>query len=461
MFKSFAPPMRALTHTLLLMSLLCVCAAQGQAQQTTGSEAQPTRTGAAPASLAPAARIEVFEEVWTSIDEKYYDPSFNGVEWKAVRTRYRPRIDAVKSDEEFYRVLNQMAGELHDSHTRVRSPRQRMERKKRLATTAGVIVYEIEGTPVIFDVTPDTDAARAGVEPGMVVRTIGGRPIAQALAKARQEVGASSSERATRILSYLRLIAGEPDTPLALGLVRADGTPWEVTLMRRTVSAEPQFTARLLPSGYAYIRFNRFRSPVGKQVKEALGKFKDAPGLILDLRANGGGDGEEGMRIAGYFWNEKVPVARIVTRTGKPPSALFGLVSLPKVFEAGRSGGQLYSGPIVILINEGTGSTSELITGALQEHGRARVVGTQSCGCVLGVLEHRELKGGGELSISELSFVTAKGRTLEGQGVMPDIPLKITLADFRRRQDTGLAEAEKVLSQMQETAGRRSSPEKQ
>ncbi|HLL70307.1 MAG TPA: S41 family peptidase [Pyrinomonadaceae bacterium] len=455
MFKLFVPPTRALRHTLLLMSLsLCVCAAAGQAQQTTDRVAQPTRKADAPSTLSRAARIEIFEEVWSTIDEKYYDPSFNGVAWKDVRERYRPRVEGVESDEEFYRVLNQMTGELRDSHTRVRSPRQRAERKKRVATSAGVIVYEIEGTPVVFDVTPDSDAARAGVEAGMVVRTVGGRPVTQALAEARREVGTSSSERASRILSYLKLIAGEPNTPLALGLVRADGTPLEVSLMRRTISAEPQFTARLLPSGYAYIRFTRFRSPVGKQVKEALEKFKDAPGLVLDLRANGGGDGEEGMRIAGYFLNEKTPVARIVTRTGKPPSALFGLVSLPKVFEAGRTGGQLYSGPVVILVNEGTGSTSELITGALQEHGRARVVGTQSCGCVLGVLDHRELKGGGELSVSEVSFVTAKGRTLEGLGVVPDTPLKLTLADFRRRQDTGLAEAEKVLKQMQETAAR-------
>lgn len=445
MSQTFITATRALTHTLLLLvSLSCVCAAQGQTQ--------PARKEDAPATLTPAARLEIFEEVWTTIDAKYYDPSFNGVEWKSVRQRYRPRIDAARSDEEFYRVLNQMAGELHDAHTRVRSPRQRVERKKRLATSAGVIVYEVEDTPVVFDVTPDSDAARAGVEQGMVVRTVGGRPVAEALAEARREVGSSSSERATRILSYLRLIAGEPNTTLSLGLVRADGTTFEVALTRRTISAEPQFTARLLPSGYAYIRFNRFRSPVGKQVKEALQKFKDAPGLVLDLRANGGGDGEEGMRVAGYFLNEKTPVARLVTRTGKPPSMLFGLVSFPKVFEAGRAGGQLYSGPVVILVNEGTGSTSELITGALQEHGRARVVGTQSCGCVLGVLDHRELKGGGELSISEVSFVTSKGRTLEGQGVMPDTMHKLTLSNFRRRHDSALAEAEKVLKQMQETA---------
>jgi carboxyl-terminal processing protease len=399
-------------------------------------------------SLTAKERIEVFEEVWGTINEKYYDPAFNGVDWNAVRGRFRPRVDAVSSDEEFYRLLNQMTGELRDAHTRTRSPRQNQDRKNQQATSAGVLVYEVEGTPAIFDVTPDSDAARAGIVPGMIVRTVNGQPIAAALAAAREEVGASSTERASRILSYSRLIAGEPGTPLKLGLTRADGTALEVTLMRRTISAVPQFTARLLASGYAYIRFNRFRPPVAKQVKEALQKFKDAPGLILDLRSNTGGDGREGMKVAGYFFNEKVPMATIVTRTGKPPSALFGLVSLPKVFEAGEKGSQVYFNPVVILINEATGSTSELVAGGMQENGRAQIVGTQSCGCVLGVLQHRELKGGGELAISEVAFVTLLGRKLEGNGVEPDRKVSITLTDLQRQRDTALEEAEKHLNNL-------------
>jgi carboxyl-terminal processing protease len=167
----------------------------------------------------------------------------------------------------------------------------------------------------------------------------------EAIAEARREVGASSSERAERLLSYLRLISGEPDSALRLGLTRADGTPLEVELTRRTISDAPQLTARLLPSCYAYVRFNRSRPPVAKLLKEALAKLRDAPGLILDLRSNGGGDAREGLKVAGYFFDEKVSVARVVTRTGKPPSALFDLVSLPKEFQSGERGGRLYSSP--------------------------------------------------------------------------------------------------------------------
>jgi carboxyl-terminal processing protease len=399
-------------------------------------------------SLSPKDRLQVFEEVWGTINEKYYDPALHGVDWKAVHDRYRPRVDSLANDEEFYALLNQMTAELRDAHTRVRSPRQNQERKKQQATTAGVIVYEVEGTPVVFDVNPDSEAARAGVLPGMVVRTVNDQPIPQAIAKAREEIVASSTERAMRILSYALLISGEPGTSLKLGLTRADGTPFAVTLMRQTISAAPRFNARLLPSGYAYIRFNRFRPPVAKQLKEALEQFKDAPGLILDLRTNSGGDSEEGMRVAGYFFNEKVALASLVTRTGKAPSALFGLVSFPKVLEAGEKSKQLYANPMVVLINEGTGSTSEVVVSGVQEQGRAYIVGTQSCGCVLGVMKHRDLKGGGELSVSEVGFVTPKGRTLEGNGVTPDRTVGLTLSDLQSKRDAALEEAEKYLNEL-------------
>lgn len=426
-------------------ALAFACPVAVKAQSTPRAAEAAAASRASSNSLSPKERVEVFEEVWKTINEKYYDPSFNGVDWKAVRERYRPRVDALSGDEEFYELLNRMAGELRDAHTRVRSPLQNRNRKNQQATSAGVVVYEVEGAAVVFDVTPDSDAARAGVTAGMVVRTVDGKPVEEAIADARREVGASSSERAERVLTYLRLVAGEPDSTLRLGLTRADGTPFEVAPARRTVSAAPQLTARLLPSGFAYVRFNRFRAPVAKQLKEALSKLKDAPGLILDLRSNGGGDGREGMRVAGYFFDEKVAVARIVTRTGKPPSALFGLVSFPKEFQAGERGGRLYSNPVVVLVDEGTGSTAELIANALREQGRAYVVGARSCGCVLGVLDHRELKGGGELAVSEIAFVTPKGRKLEGEGVEPDKSVAFTLRDMRAGRDAALEEAEAYL----------------
>ena len=124
-----------------------------------------------------------------------------------------------------------------------------------------------------------------------------------------------------------------------------------------------------------------------------------------------------------------------------------------EVFEkAGEKGGRLYSNPVVLLVNEGTGSTSELIVNALQERGRAYVVGARSCGCVLGVLEHRELKGGGGLDVSELGFVTPKGRRLEGEGVSPDKAVTVTLGDIQGGRDLALEAAEDYLKSLRGAA---------
>jgi carboxyl-terminal processing protease len=407
-------------------------------------------------SLSKKNRLDLFDHVWQVVNRDYYDPSFNGVDWKAVRQRYRPRVEAATSDSDFYLTLREMVGELHDAHTRLFSPGERERHRKREAVSAGVHVYEVGGEIVVVSVEPGSGAARAGVTEGMVVRTIDGQPIADRVAEVRAEVGSSSSERATALLTYGRLLMGEPDSILRLGLVRTDGSRLEVALARRLVSDAPRLDARVLPSGLGYIRFNRFIPPVAGEIKQVLERFRNAPGLIIDLRGNGGGDVAQTARIAGYFFARKTTIARTVTRAGKSPAFFMGLAHVPNEFTAGPrdgTGGEIYGGPVALLVNEGTGSGAELFSAALQENSRATVVGRQTCGCVLGILHQRKLKGGGELDVSEVGFTTAHRRRLEGIGVIPNQPVPLTLADLRARRDAALEAAEKVLRRAGARAG--------
>jgi len=408
------------------------------------------------ASLSKKNRLDLFAKVWQIVNRDYYDASFNGVEWKAVLARYRPRVEAATSDDEFYLILREMVGELHDAHTRFFSPGERERHRKRETVSAGVHVYEVEREIVVAGVDPGSEASRAGVADGMVVRTIDGKPAADRVAEVRAEVGTSSSERATALLTYGRLLLGGPDSILRLGLVRTDGSRLDVALPRRLVSDAPKVDARLLPSGLGYIRFNRFIPPVAGEIRQALERLRNAPGLIIDLRGNGGGDLAETARIAGYFFARKTPIARIVTRTGKPPAFFMGLAHVPKQFSAvppGGTSGKIYSGPVAVVVNEGTGSGAELFSAALQENSRATVVGRQTCGCVLGILHQRKLKGGGELDVSEVGFTTARGRRLEGLGVTPEQPVPLTLADLRARRDAALDVAERLLRRAAAKAG--------
>jgi carboxyl-terminal processing protease len=106
---------------------------------------------------------------------------------------------------------------------------------------------------------------------------------------------------------------------------------------------------------------------------------------------------------------------------------------------------RVYNGPLAVLINESSGSASEMFSGVLQENGRAVVIGRQSCGCLLGIAKYREVEGGGELAISELGYISPKGKRLEGNGVLPDEQVALKIADLQRHRDATVQEAEQQL----------------
>jgi carboxyl-terminal processing protease len=115
-----------------------------------------------------------------------------------------------------------------------------------------------------------------------------------------------------------------------------------------------------------------------------------------------------------------------------------------------KTGGNLvrtYEKPVVVLINEGTASTAELIANAFQEQKRAPIFGVQSCGCVLGILAPRPLIGGGELTVSDFGFITPKNKKLEGSGVLPDRIVPPQIEDLRENRDETLRQAEKYLAE--------------
>ena len=176
---------------------------------------------AATTELTPKDRLAAFDEVWKTIRDHYYDPSFNGVDWNAVRDRYRPRAEAAQNDADLYTALKEMTRELHDAHTSFLTPDEWERRQKKQATTIGLGMAEVEGTLVVSGVMPDSDAATSGVEAGMAITAIDGAPIAERLQAAAREVEPSSSDCATRHAVLGRLLAGDAGQPLRLTLRRA------------------------------------------------------------------------------------------------------------------------------------------------------------------------------------------------------------------------------------------------
>jgi len=409
---------------------------------TSTTIASPPRESAA---LSQQDRIDVFEKVWRDIRDFYYDPAFHGVNWDQIHEQYLPEVRAAKDDDDFYGIMRRMTSVLHDAHTRFYSPDQWKRVKLHERAGFGFTAAEVEGKTAITTVAKDSDAERAGIQPGMIVLSVDGKPIADRLADAASQHEPSSSNRADQLFVYRDALSAPLGASVKIGLARADGSTFEATVTAQVYPNTPKVESRLLSSGEGYIEFDGFNHKTAKEFKAALEGVRRAPAVIIDLRWNGGGELDPVIAIAGYFLNDKTLIVKYSTRTGKPIAWVGGMVKLKLDVEAGKHGEAIYTGPVTLLVGPRTASASEIFSGGMQEIGRVKVIGTQTCGCVLGITKPREMKGGSVLEISESMWMTPKGRKLEGDGISPDKIVAPTIADLQQNRDPALAEAEKSL----------------
>ncbi len=383
-----------------------------------------------------------------TVDEHYYDPEFGGVKWQEVRQRYLPLVKAAKDDADFYAIVDRMTAELHDAHTRFSSPEQWENRKKHQGVSVGFHAGYVEGKVVVLDVYPGSNAAQAGIEPGMIVTALDGQPIEERLAAAAPNVLPSSTERVTKLRILSSVFAGSIETPFAASFERTNGSSLEAKFARQTLSTEPRVTAAKLSSGFGYIRFDEFHPSLVADFKKAVVDLRTAPGLILDLRRNHGGVGATLEAMAALFLNSKTLFERRMSRRQVSASERDGHRSEETQVFVGKNGTQIYSGPVVILVSEYSASAAEVFAAGMQDSGRATLVGSPSCGCVLGITHDRVMKGGGVLEISEVLWFSPKNRKLEGEGVIPDRVAVPTIASLRENRDVVLEEGEKMLQKL-------------
>lgn len=434
----------AMLKLLLLAVLLCAPAAF-PVRPASLPAAFPESSANSSSQLSAADREAIFHRAWNEIRRHFYDPKYHGVDWNEIRSKYQPLIRSAKSDDDFYSLLKQMTAELHDAHTRLNTPFEWRERGRHEGVGMGFVVDDVDGRPTVVNVMPNSPAAKAGVLPGMLLTRFNDHPFSDLVANAKSTLLPSSSGRADLLHLFHEVLAGPEHSSASLVFQRPDGSTLDVTLTRQLYSTPPRVVTRVLPSGVGYIRFDEFQPAIRDQFKQALKSLHNAPALIIDLRQNGGGDLGTLLPIAGYFFPRKTLFARDTTRTGKPISFLGGLFKLDLQLYAGHNGGQLYSGPVAILVRSRTASASEIFAGGMQETGRAAIVGTQTCGCVVGIVKPHRLKGGSVLEIGEVLWMTPKGRKLEGEGVIPDTEITPTLADLLQNRDPILEQAELTL----------------
>lgn len=393
--------------------------------------------------LGQWGRAAAFDFVWDTIDQRYVDPGFNGVDWRAIGAAYRPLAMKAGQDDDFWDLLNRMAGELRDSHTRVEAPRFVSMRRRQESVSLGVDINRVEGNIIVTSVSPNADAYWAGARAGMEVARIDGIPAEDRYAPVLAAEREQSTQWAKERRAFRTLLLGDPESKMAFEFVRNDGSTFAVTLTRKVTGAAPSAIARKLPSGFGYIRFTDFSFSLRSQVLQALQTQRDLPGLIIDLRNNGGGSAAMAEQIAEQLVKEKTDVGTIVTRTGEPVT-LFGF-PIEKMKRTLSGSPYAYDKPVVMLVNAGSASASEMLAGGLQDIGRVKVVGQRSCGCLLGFLGYASVPGGAELAYSEIGVVSAKGQRIERHGVVPDVEVPLKRDDLLVNRDRTLESAEELL----------------
>jgi len=276
------------------------------------------------------------------------------------------------------------------------------------------LTFEQDRVTVIAPID-DSPAALAGIKAGDVLIELDGRPIA--------------SLAPNEIVARLR---GEPGSVVSLVFTRADHVaPIKVNLERAIINVA-SVKSRFLESGYGYVKITQFQNETGAELTRALAKLVaehgKLAGLVLDLRNNPGGVLQASVDVVDAFLKDGL----IVSTKGRQPSADLRFTA---------SGHDVLDGaPMVVLINKGSASASEIVAGALQDHHRAKILGHVSYGkgSVQAILP---LDDSHALKLTTARYYTPSGRSIQSDGIHPDVEIPDDDGD-----DLVLAEAARQLA---------------
>ena len=373
---------------------------------------------------------EVIDQVWQIVYRDYLDSTgkYDPEQWRILRRNLLTK--AYAGSEESYEAIRGMLASLDDPYTRFLDPK---EFKDMQIETSGelmgvgiqisvdktskeiVVISPIEGTP----------ASRAGVQSKDVIVSIDGK-----------------STNGMNTEDAVKLIRGKEGTEVVLGL-RRKGKVVSVPLVRARIEIHTVDSQLNTASGgerIAYVRLKQFNANAAKDMRDAIRKFEDegVNGYVLDLRSNPGGLLDASIDIARQ-WLDEGTIVSTKTRTG-----------IQDVRRA--TGSALTQRPVVVLVNEGSASASEILSGALQDNNRAKLVGQRTYGKGL-VQSVRGLTDGSAITVTVAKYLTPSGTDIHKNGIKPDVAVAMSekeieslqLQDLGTNKDSQYRTAETTL----------------
>lgn len=358
----------------------------------------------------------VFDRVWGEVRTQYYDPDLHGVDWDAARRTYRPQALQAVDDRSLYLVIDQMLNLLDDDHAGASSPavahRQDTLRQRRAAIGLSLRPDPVHhGDYRIEAVRRGSPAEAAGVQEGWRLRV--------------SEDGWSPEVDVTEGRTLSLVFLDDEDRPHALDLTPVVMEP------------QPAFAADRSRPGVVVLRIEGFEAGLGRWMGQELADLSPDTDLIIDLRGNPGGRLMEADAVLSCFLPRDQAWATRTPRSGRH-------IVLSTAGGCGDLDAPV-SNPVAVLVDSDSRSAAELTPAALQEAGRAVVVGERTAGAVL-ISQETRLPDGGRLTLSRSDFVTSGGVRLEKRGVIPDVEASATRLDRREGRDPALDAAITLLS---------------
>ncbi|MBR6723174.1 S41 family peptidase [bacterium] len=365
--------------------------------------------------------VELYDNVWRLINSKYVDQTNNEQDWRKWRHKYD---SVIKTDEDAYVAIETMVASLNDPYTKFLDPKEFSEETNSIKGSLKGIGIQIgvqEGKLTVIAPIEDTPAEKAGLLAGDEILSIDGK-----------------STKGITVDKAAEQIRGEEGTSVTLVVKRKDQELKSYTITRAEIEIKsisqkvPENVT--MPKDIVYIRLSSFISRnASKEFSDILAKNPDMKAVIVDLRSNPGGLLSNAIYISDMFLNGGAIVST-VDRDGYKETQ-----------KAAR--GVLTTKPVVVLIDKGSASASEIFSGAIKDNKRGVIVGTQSFGKGL-VQEINKLPNNAGINITIQKYLTPNGTDIHKKGITPDVVVEITEDDIKNKNDVQLKKAIEVAQQL-------------
>jgi carboxyl-terminal processing protease len=360
-------------------------------------------------------RLRVFSSLWTEVNERFYDPGFNGVDWAQMKVKYRPRVESVKTRIQLQTLLQTMLDELHSSHVDVFFDTDKnvgVGFNSRRGPIQNPVFIERQW--VVRSVEEGSGASQVGVQRGWILTNWNEEPYGSETST-ECDTGETIKLRFLDLQSQVKIL----DVPC--------GT---YPYFQRT----EERSARIVDGAFLYVRLPSFEDDIGRWLTDQAEKNSNVDAIVVDLRRNGGGDIDVVQNCLSPFFSEPEVFGEFHHRNGTTLT----------VKVSGR-GKRAYLGRVFVLVDDASGSGSEVFAAGMQESGRGIIVGRQTMGAVLNA-KRRQLGNGFYSVVAHSDFKTTNGIRLEGRGVSPEYPVTATIKDFREKRDLDLDRVRELLN---------------